>query len=404
MAFGERSPGASGATGATGATHATPGDVRAFTAGGNPTSRPFLRGWVLSGVIIAVFAASAQFLFHTYDMKFGFKALALATIAAAIPLMIVVPTFMWLDRYEAEPRRYLMFAFGWGALVAVIGALFLNTRTIEFLYNAGVGNIDFTGPVMVAPIVEETVKGLGVFLIFLARRREFDGIIDGVVYAGIIGAGFAFSENVLYLSRAYVSYGEQGLTALFFLRCLMGPFAHSMFTAAIGVGIGIAVQARSAVTRIVAIAIGWLCAMLLHALWNYSASLGGDGFFGAYVTMQVPLFLAFLIMVVVLRRREARLIGTHLSPYADAGWFTHAEVRMLSSMGGRRVARAWAKQAGGSAGVSSMRAFQDAASELALLRSRMSRGAASVDAPEIERRLLDSLVARRQEFLGSPVT
>ena len=38
-----------------------------------------------------------------------------------------MPTFLWLDRYEAEPTRYRVFAFLWGALVAVVGAFFLNT-------------------------------------------------------------------------------------------------------------------------------------------------------------------------------------------------------------------------------------------------------------------------------------
>ena len=116
--------------------------------------------------------------------------------------------------------------------------------------------------------------------------------------------------------------------------------------------------------------------MLLHGAWNLSALAGMDGFFAAYVTYQVPLFLAFIGFLLWLRRREGRLIGRYLSPYADAGWLTHAEVAMLSNLRLRRAARAWAGQNGGRPAKRSMDAFQDSASDLALLRSRLVHGTA----------------------------
>ena len=156
----------------------------------------------------------------------------------------------------------------------------------------------------------------------------------------------------------------------------MGPFGHPLFTSLTGIGIGIAVTARRPVVRVVAVLGGWVCAMLLHGLWNFSALAGMDGFFEAYVTYQVPLFLAFIGFLFWLRRREGRLIGRYLSPYADAGWLTHAEVAMLSHLRLRRAARAWARQNGGRPAKRSMDAFQDSASDLALLRSRLVHGTA----------------------------
>ena len=58
----------------------------------------------------------------------------------------------------------------------------------------------------------------------------------------------------------------------------------------------------------------------------------------------------------------------------------------------------------GRAGLASMRAFQDTASELALLRRRMHHHAADAHAVEQERELLHALTARRAEFVGLPVT
>ena len=74
---------------------------------------------------------------------------------------------------------------------------------------------------------------------------------------------------------------------------------------------------------------------------------------------------------------------------------------MLSSLPARRQARIWANQQGGSAAVASMRAFQDAASDLALLRARMVRGSAERDAAARERILLESIVAHRRAFVGN---
>ena len=52
---------------------------------------------------------------------------------------------------------------------------------------------------LVAPFVEEAAKGALVLLVWWLVRREFDGITDGMVYAGICAAGFAFTENIQYL-------------------------------------------------------------------------------------------------------------------------------------------------------------------------------------------------------------
>lgn len=260
-----------------------------------------------------------------------------------------------------------------------------------------------TGAVWLAPVTEETLKGLGIVLVCLARRREFDGIIDGLVYAGLIGAGFAFSENVLYLGTAYQLGGPEGLTLTFVVRCLMGAFAHPLFTSCIGIGLGIAVSTSHRWVRVLAIAGGWIAAMLLHGLWNFSALAGQLGFFEAYAAYQVPLFIAFIGFLVWLRRREGRLVGRYLSPYADAGWLTHPEVAMLSQLRARRAARGWAAEHGGAAAKRSMSAFQDSATHLALLRSRIAHGTAERDARQREMALLNAITTHRRDFIGSSV-
>lgn len=120
-----------------------------------------------------------------------------------------------------------------------------------------------------------------------------------------------------------------------------------------------------------------------------------------YILVEVPIFLAFLALIVWARRREGQLIGVFLSPYAAAGWLSPGEVAMLASMTRRREARMWARANSGSRGLTAMRGFQDAASELALLRRRMFHSTADAEALHTERRLLDALVSWRREFIGT---
>ena len=363
-----------------------------------------LRTTLSIGVSASVFLVFLMILLGILGQRLTTQTLLTAAVMAIIPLFVIVPTFLWLDRYEAEPVRYVVFAFLWGALVAVVGAFFLNTFGLKLLVEARWTDPLQTGAVYLAPVTEETLKGIGILLVYLFRRREFDGIIDGIVYAGLIGAGFAFCENILYLGQAYNEYGSEGLASTFLVRGILGPFGHPLFTSLTGIGIGIAVTASRPLVRVVAILAGWVCAMLLHGLWNLSALAGMDGFFAAYVTYQVPLFLAFVGFLFWLRRREGRLIGRYLSPYADAGWLTHAEVTMLSHMRLRRAARAWARQNGGRPAARSMEAFQDSASDLALLRSRLVHGTAEDGASEREMVLLEAITSHRRDFVGSPVT
>jgi hypothetical protein len=224
-----------------------------------------------------------------------------------------------------------------------------------------------------------------------------------MVYAGVTAAGFAFTENIQYLAQAWTDGGGDALTATFVMRCLLSPFAHPMFTVLTGVGVGVAATSRTWAPRVLAPVAGYLLAVVAHGLWNLAAVSGGTGLVTVYLLVEVPVFLAYVAFVVWARGREGRLIGQFLRPYADAGWLTRSEVSMLSSMGRRREARMWARANAGPRGLAAMRAFQDTASELALLRRRMHHDAADARALTQERELLGALSARRAEFVGMPV-
>lgn len=377
-------------------------DYEPAAAQGNPTSRPLLRGWLITGLVLVGFSLAAVILAVLYGLTLGVITSLLALLLAVIPLGVVIPTFVWLDRFEAEPTRYLVVAFLWGSLIAAVLAFIINTSAhLVFSTATDPTQARLATAVFSAPLVEEAAKGLIVLLIWRLRRREFDGIIDGMVYAGIAAAGFAFTENIQYLGLAYQEGGQEALTGVFILRCLITPFAHPIFTIMTGIGIGIAATSRTGAVRFGAPVAGYLLAVLLHGVWNLAAMTGGQGLVTIFLLVEVPVFIAFVVLAVWARRREGRTIGRYLSPYADSGWISRDEVAMLSRMSGRRAARMWARQHGGRAALRAMRSFQDAASELALLRLRMHHSAADARALETERALLDTIVARRRELLAA---
>jgi hypothetical protein len=251
--------------------------------------------------------------------------------------------------------------------------------------------------VIEAPVVEEIAKGFGILLIFLMAKRAFDGPVDGIVYGALVGAGFAFTENIQYFAISLIEGGGVQLTATFVMRGLMSPFAHAMFTALTGFAMGLAARRHASTGAVVGSgAIGLLGAMLLHGFWNGSATFGN--FFVLYVTLQVPLFIGFILAIVALRREEARLTRERLGEYAAAGWFTPEEVTMLATPAGRKVGLAWAAGLRGDRR-SLMREFIKDATALAAVRQRALTGRDPLTA-EDERALLTRTRATRAALLA----
>lgn len=367
---------------------------------------------VMLWVVLPLLMAVAGFvLLQAVGAEVGSGGLAVGTIFALLPVVPVLAVLLWLDQNEPEPVPYLVFAVAWGATVAAVVALVLNSAGVEFLRQYGQKDVAI-GAVFIAPWVEEAAKGAGVALLALRRRREFDGVVDGLVLAGLCGLGFAFVENVLYFGRAYTetvaehgTFGGLGAVgAVFVLRGLGAPFAHPMFTAAIGLGFGVAASTDRPRVRVAAPVIGYLCAVALHTLWNLSAAGGLAGFLVVYGLVMVPLFAAYVGLMIWARRREGRVVAQWLPEYGMAGWFSLDEVARLASMHERRRALVAAGRYGGRVGRRATRKFQHIATELAFLRNRAGRHSPGPDFADRERDLLLALAASRARLPVAPLT
>ena len=244
----------------------------------------------------------------------------IATVLAALPVGPVLAAYVWLDRYEPEPKRLLALGLLWGGCAATAVAV-----VIEGVGGVVVGLTGNAQVAVLAPITEEACKGL--FLLFLLwwRRAEVDGVLDGIVYAGMVGVGFAFTENILYLAAAYNGSdgagpgGVGGITSTFVIRCVFSPFAHPLFTAFTGIGIGLAVSSRSATVRVLAPLGGYVVAVLAHGIWNASTVYGFGSFAVVYVVLGAPAFLGVVGLALWARGSERRLLTTALDDAARRG-------------------------------------------------------------------------------------
>ncbi len=327
-------------------------------------------------------------------------AVVVGTLLAAVPVAPLIGCYLWLDRYEPEPRTLLVLGLGWGAFVATSAALVLQL----FDHFALDATRAFEGTV-VAPLTEEAAKGLFVLLLLIFRRREIDGVLDGIVYAGMVGIGFAFTENILYLTSAYLGAeggqgGLAGAVQLFVLRCIFSPFAHPFFTAFTGIGIGLAVTARSHAVRFLAPIGGYVVAVCLHGLWNATLMLnGGQGAVGAYVLLMVPAFLLVASFAVWTRQHEKRVLTTALLDCARRGFLDPREVPWLVRLSARRACRANARRVGGPAAERAMADYQHEAVKLAFLHHRFLRGTAPDDFAGQGQEYVDNLRALRPSLV-----
>lgn len=312
--------------------------------------------------------------------------LLIGLVAATLPVPVYIALALWIDRYETEPFWMLAIAFFWGALIAVFIAFLFNTAStvmVAVMTESEAAGQAF-GAVISAPIVEETAKAIILFIFFFAKRDEFDGVVDGIVYAAMVGLGFAMTENVQYYGRAALEEGR-GLTAVFILRGTLAPFSHPLFTSLTGIGLGLARQSRNTLVKVITPVLGLATAISLHSIWNGSIVIfGGAGFLVAYVLIMVPSFAVILIIVFLALRREGRIVREFLASDLQRGVFTPDEYNRLGSIRGRMGANFNAFSRGGLGHWRASRQLNQMASELAFHRSRVARGISSADAQERE--------------------
>lgn len=252
-----------------------------------------------------------------------------------VPMFLFAGFINWLDRYEKEPKALLGAAFVWGVLVAGGGAYLINTvlGLSVFIITGSQSATDFATASLIAPVVEESLKGLSVLVVFFLFRQEFDSLLDGIIYAGITALGFAAIENVLYIYEyGWLEGGWAGLWNLVFIRVILVGWQHPFYTAFTGIGLAAARTSRNPLVKGLAALGGFSAAVLTHAFHNtFGTLIGGlEGLaLGTVVDWTGWLFMLAFIAWMVFRERE--ILRRNLQEEVAEGLISPAQYRTALS-------------------------------------------------------------------------
>jgi RsiW-degrading membrane proteinase PrsW (M82 family) len=263
--------------------------------------------------------------------------LILSIIAAIIPTVLYIMLIYWVDRYEKEPSWLLISAFLWGAIPSIVVAFVFNSvLSIPLYLLAGGGTGDALAASLIAPPVEETVKGIALVGIFFFWRHEIDSILDGIIYGAMVGMGFAIVENVYYFVNVFNEGGVEAWSVNIFMRAVVFGLNHALFTSATGLGIAIARMTTNRRVQFVAPVVGWMVSVFLHFVHNAAVSIGDFFCFVALASDWGGVLLVFAIMIwAVLQERS--WIRDYLADEVKAGTLTAVQYEIACS--GRKRAR-----------------------------------------------------------------
>lgn len=247
-------------------------------------------------------------------------------IFAVVPIALYLWAIWAMDRYDREPLGLLLANFAWGAFGAIVLAIIFS-----IIGSMLFGTDEQQDAIYVAPIVEETIKG--VFLLWTVRRRAFDNTTDGIVYGMAIGLGFGMTENFLYFLNAS-TVGEWVVMVV--VRTLFSAVMHAMATGIVGAVVG-ATKFELRSFRWPLRLGGLVLAMFMHYYWNLSVTQGS--------ALSVALGMMFIVLslvviVVVLQAAllsENRLILRELTEESENGVIPTVHLAYLPYSSKRRI-------------------------------------------------------------------
>jgi RsiW-degrading membrane proteinase PrsW (M82 family) len=229
--------------------------------------------WLLA--IVATIGPLAWFVRVLADVP------AAIVVSAAVPALVYAWCLGRIDRADdgRASRLALVAALGAGAVVA---GWLAHTANAWVLAWAGQRTTTDEARLLAggfaAPAIEEVAKAAVLAVLVLARRDRRAGPLDGIVHGGLVGVGFAFTENVVYLTFAMLQGGQAGWLRGVYLRALLGGWNHAAFTATTGAALGWALRDdRTAGPRWLVVAVGLGLAIVQHVAWNAVAATAING-------------------------------------------------------------------------------------------------------------------------------
>ncbi len=266
--------------------------------------------------------------------------LFISIIAATIPVLFYLWLVYWVDRYEKEPGWLLAATFLWGAIPSIIISYVFNTALgLPFYYLASEATADAFVASLIAPLVEESIKGAAVIGIFLLWKDEIDSPLDGIIYGAMVGLGFALVENVFYYVEQYQLGGLEAWGWNVFFRGFVFGLNHALYTGLAGLGIATARLTTNPMMKVIALIVGWSAAVFLHAVHNLSVSFGNLVFLVGVLSDWGGIFLTLIIILWALLQERAWL-KQYLVEEVAVGTLTTRQYEIACS-GRKRIRQRW---------------------------------------------------------------
>jgi RsiW-degrading membrane proteinase PrsW (M82 family) len=303
--------------------------------------------------------------------------IAVAILGALIPTLIYVLFVWWLDRYEKEPLWLLVVAFLWGAIPAAILSVVLEQLVDIPIYALGGESLaaNLLSLSVGAPLIEETAKGIALVGLVLLFPREFDDVLDGIVYGAMIGFGFAFTENtVAYFIPILRDEGMAAVLVNVFMRTAIFGLNHAFWTGIVGAAVGYARLCPDWGRRLLVPLAGWVLAVSLHGIHNAGAALVDQTLclsLGVSVVVDWGGVLLLILVAALVLRKESRWIERGLTEEVRRGSLSHQELHLLRSASRRLQVRWQAWRRGGRAAYGAVGRYYQCATEMAFKKQQL---------------------------------
>ncbi|MFN2375883.1 MAG: PrsW family intramembrane metalloprotease [Candidatus Binatia bacterium] len=221
------------------------------------------RASAIGGLLLVMPAAA-----WTAELLVGTPSLILG--AAAVPALLLAAIIVFAQRGGGRALGTLAFSLAWGAVGAAWISTIGNESARRWIDAVTEGDDRALTALLVAPVLEESAKALGLLLLLGGGRLR--GARDGIVCGALVGVGFVFAENLLYLGLSMLQGGEAGLLRALHLRGIVGAAPHVVFTACAGAGLGWVAGRAASGRRWVAPSVGMASAIVQHVAWNALAA------------------------------------------------------------------------------------------------------------------------------------
>lgn len=253
----------------------------------------------------------------------------LVTTVSFLPLIVIVLIARKVTRRSEVSSWLMLLAIAWGAVGSIVLTVALNEYTSTAFYDGDPTFDQMT--ILNAPLTEEFSKGLFLVVLMLIVPHLIRNPLIGGVLGGLVGAGFAYTENLLYLNAG----AEQGmLWQLFLLRCVLSWFLHAIATMFIGFFIGHVVNKHYGFFwSVFLINVGFVGGMAIHGLWNGLADLFDDEIVWLttfYVPFWLPLLAIFGVSVWAVRKRSNQIIDLIYGNFVEHDFIPQYVVNRLS--------------------------------------------------------------------------